>query len=519
MSSSEHSGWDHVLSVALLGTRRALPNEASLWPRPELSAAAQGALPEVKLLRAAAVQHLMRVAGTRAAPELAAAPRQTEVDRTRCVSDAAAMRLVRMIRGDYPPLIAEWLTLTASAQRELPPHFVPLALTHIPAVRTPAFSAVLGPTGRWLAELNPEWRLTAAVVEPSKERWLAGSHEERRTELRAMRSHDARMALDWLAETWPTDPPDAREALLGELAIGLSGSDEQFLDAALDDKRKAVRQTAAQLLARLPTSAFVARHCSRVDKLITFEAKKGLLAAFSKGRFKLDIELPQSPDKATQRDGIEVKPPAHRKIGERTFWLMQMVAFVPPERWITRFATDAESFVAAVLDTDYARELLVSLTEAVSRFPERAWIKALAAAWRRAKEPLLDSSQAMVSLLDHAPIDVQRELLVWQLSTLDALKDQQVIHSLLHAAKFDYGTALTQAAMDFLRTLTLRQSSPHSQSRTLFDSIAYRCDVSTASERLTALLAEVPLDSNWRGALEQLNDIVAFRVAMRREIL
>ncbi len=518
MSGDNRMGWDHVLSTALLGTRRAPVNEAVLWPNAELRLAAEGGSSEVKLLRAAAAQHAMRVAGSRVAPDGIEPPPPVEVERSRFVTEAAAMRLVRMIKGDYPDLIDEWLHVVTRAQRQLPPHFAPTALTHVRSVRTAKFAPILGSTGPWLAWVNPEWQLASPVAEPSEERWQSGSLEERRAELGAMRRRNPDEARRWLTETWPTDPPEAREALLAELAVGLSSEDEVFLEAALDDKRKAVRQTAVQLLARLPGSSFVRRHCARADALIAVEEQKGLLAKLGKPKPRLGIALPESLDKPTQRDGIELKPPAQRKLGERTYWLMQIVALVPPQHWLSRLGGDADAFTDAVLDTDYGRELLMALTEAVARHPQRDWLLALAAAWRRVKDPPSDPSQAIVQLLERAPEDVRQELLVMQFTTLDAVRDQQAIYSLLQAAKFDFSAALTRLAIEYVRALA-RQPASYQQNRNLFDAIAYRCDVPAASELLMRLVEEVPHDSNWRRALQQLNDIVEFRAAMRREIL
>ena len=55
-------------------------------------------------------------------------------------------------------------------------------------------------------------------------------------------------------ETW-----EDREAFVQRFAAGLSDADEPFLEAVLDDSRKAVRVAAAELLRRLPRSAYAQR--------------------------------------------------------------------------------------------------------------------------------------------------------------------------------------------------------------------------------------------------------------------
>src|SRR5687767_1354221 len=103
MAATELNAWDRLLAVATLGTRRAPVNEAMLWPTAELAPAGADLPNESKLLRAAAAQRLYDIAGTRSCAQAAGeAPAVVPVDRTRLVSEAAAMRLLRMMRGQHP---------------------------------------------------------------------------------------------------------------------------------------------------------------------------------------------------------------------------------------------------------------------------------------------------------------------------------------------------------------------------------------------------------------------------------
>jgi hypothetical protein len=518
MAAPELDAWGRLLSIATLGTRRAPVDDAVLWPSAELAPAGADGNIELKFLRAAAARRVYDMAGTRFAPQAAGeALAPVHVDRTRFVSEAAAMRLLRMMRGQHPELIAEWSKLALDAQRQLPPQFVPLAFKHLKPADAHGFGDLLGATGQWLARMNPDWKIALTVQAPSHERWLSGTFEERRAELLGMRKHDPAQAREWLQETWTKDPPDEREAFLRSLATGLSLADESFLEAALDDKRKPVRQAAVQLLASLPASQLSRRHCSRLDALVSAEEKKGLLAKLSKPRLTLTVALADAIDKATQRDGVEAKPPAHRKIGERAFWLSQIVALAPLSYWSTRFQCDAAMFVAAVMESDYAGELLPALSDAARRYPERDWLLALTEAWLASKDVAL-RTQAIAELMAAAPDDVREAVLVAQLAKLDSLRDQQVILSLLQTVQFAYGPELTRLAIAHLQTIAHRQTASYQQPRNSFDRIGYYCDVPTASAQMPALLEAVVAQSSWRNAVEQLNDIVEFRAAMRREI-
>lgn len=516
MAASDNA-WDRLLAVATLGTRRAPVNETSLWPTAELAPAGADASMELKFLRTAAAQRLYDVAGTRATAQVVSDEPPVHIDRTQLVSEVAAMRLLRMMRGEHAALIPEWSRLALDAHRQLPPQFVPLVLKHLQPAEAIGFGDLLGATGQWLARMNPEWKVTSTVSAPSHERWLSGTFEERRAELLALRQQDPAQAREWLQETWTKDPPEEREAFLRSFATGLSLADEPSLEAALDDKRKPVRQAAVQLLASLPESQLSRRHCSRLDTLISAEQKKGLLAKLGKPKLKLTIALPEAIDKVTQRDGVDAKPPAHRKIGERAFWLSQMVALAPLSYWTVRFQCDAAMFIAGMMDTDYAGELLSALSEAARRHPEREWLLALTDAWIATADVYV-RAQAIAEMMQSAPNDVRESVLIAQLSKLDSMRDTQVIFSLLQSVQFGYGPELTRLVLSHLKTFVARQASQFQQPRNLFDAVGYYCDVPTASELLPAALDAIDSQSSWRNAMEQLNDIVEFRAAMRREI-
>jgi hypothetical protein len=520
MAGTEPTAWDRLLGVATLGTRRTPVNETLLWPTAELAPAGADAAAELKFLRAVAARRLYDVAGTRSTPQPASdehAP--VPVDRTRFVSEVAAMRLLRMIRGQHAELIPEWSQLALEAGRQVPPQFVPLVLTHLKPTDAKGFGDLLGPTGQWLVRLNPDWKIAFTVEAPSHDHWLSGTLDERRSELLALRKQDPAQAREWLQETWAKDPPDEREAFLRLFTTGLSLADESFLEAALDDKRKPVRQAAVQLLASLPESQLSRRHGARLDALIAADEKKGLLARkLGRPKLKLNIILPEAIDKATQRDGVDAKVPANRKIGERAFWLSQMVALVPLSYWTTRFQCEPALLVAGVMETDYAGELLTALSEAAQRHPEREWLLALTDGWLATKDAQV-RAERIVEVLQNAPDEVREAVLAAQLSKLDSLRDHYMILALLQTVQFGYGPELTRLAIAHLRTIATKQKSTYQQPRNLFDPIGYHCDVPTASELVPAVLDAVSTDSNWRNAVEQLNDIVEFRAAMRREIL
>lgn len=142
-------------------------------------------------------------------------------------------------------------------------------------LRAPAL-ALAGARGMWLARLNPDWRFAlrggaggagelpdvtdGAAVERL---WQEGLFAERVALLGAVRAHEAAAAPRLLATTWATERAEDRLMFLDSLRAGLSPQDEPFLEAALGDRSRNVRATAAELLSALPGSALAGRMAER----------------------------------------------------------------------------------------------------------------------------------------------------------------------------------------------------------------------------------------------------------------
>ena len=162
-----------------------------------------------------------------------------------------------MLDGGFRAVLSEWLGLVADAGRLVPPARLPglLAAASAGAALRPATVEVTGERGRWLGGLNPAWAWAAGGADPNDtETWTTGSSAARRLLLGRLRATDPAAARDLLQSTWATETPEDRAAFVAVLATGLSVDDEPFLEAALDDRRKEVRQNAAALLWRLPES-------------------------------------------------------------------------------------------------------------------------------------------------------------------------------------------------------------------------------------------------------------------------
>ncbi len=511
------SPFDRLAGIATLGTRRApLPPDLD-WPDASLTGVGtREQSVETRLLRIAAAHAMFAAAGARAAPEASSAAREDFPAVGSIVNDAAAWRILRMLCGEQGGLLSEWFALAGAAGRVVPPHLVPLVLGHVPPRERRGAGAVLGPVAAWLAALNPDWLVDAPAVELSDLRWKEGSLRVRLADLEIARRVDRVRSRAWLLTTWEQDPPEAREAFLEVLLPTVGPDDEEFLEMALDDKRKAVRQAACEGLSRLPESAHARRNLERLGELLQLNREKSGLLGFGRKR-QLTIELPAAPDKAAQRDGIESRVPAAIKVGECAWWLMQMVARVPPRHWCVKFGCDAETFLDAALATDYQDELRSALTDATVRHPDREWSGLLVRYWLGRRQDAQLQLDALGRLVNGAP-GPERAALLEVLIGAARGEHFSLVTTLLQSLEIHWNAALTNAAFDGLQDSLSGSGGDYTQPRNSLDQWARFCDVDTGVRRAAVLLEKCGEGHRWRNALEQFNDTVAFRAAMREEL-
>jgi Family of unknown function (DUF5691) len=315
------TGWDDLVSTALLGTDRRPPSLDGLPEQVRARLAAEYDDPARLVLDAAALAATYRRAGRMPLRGLEPLP-AADSDPRPAPSEAAVRRLAAMSDGSYPELLPEWLAAVRDRGLRVPPEFLP-ELAELARARPDlraVLAAVTGSRAAWLAALDRNWRfLTDAGPEVGDGSWRHGTREQRVRWLTRSRANDPAAAREALATSWPKEPPAAKAELLAVLADGLSGADEELCEAALDDPATRVRRTAARLLAVLPGSAYRQRMADRVRACLT--VRPGVLA----------VELPASCDETMLRDGIEPRPQAGTGIGPRAWWFVQLVARAPVE--------------------------------------------------------------------------------------------------------------------------------------------------------------------------------------------
>jgi hypothetical protein len=378
--------WTNLARLALIGTEHQ-PPEQVIFGDAALDDVL-GKLGPVEeregyLLKTGAVLTLTLRAGYKPSDKaITVAPAALETE-PRC-PDLAGQYLARMLRGYFPQVLPEWLELAGTLGFRVPEELLPELLDHVKGkshLHTQV-ATVMGQRGAWLAAQNPDWSF-AIRAEGDEKIWQEGKRVERIAALREIRRANPARARELLSGTWKDEAPEDRAEFILVLQAGLSLEDEAFLENALDDKRKEVRVNAVRLLRYLPGSKLVQRLTELATPLL--RAKKQLLRGVA-----LEIALPTECTKEMSRYGIGSSASPAKDMGEKAWWLKEMLESIPPAYWLQSLGVSAKELIQAAIKSEWAKALLSGWADALGKHQDRTWVEA----WMEAslgREELLDS--------------------------------------------------------------------------------------------------------------------------------
>lgn len=497
--------WDRLVTAALVGLEREpMPNIPSEGAIAEVLNRIDDETPERRFLVTAAALSVYRSAGRVPSLTPASVVEPCDLDDLPLPGPNSMQHLVLMLRGEYQDLLAEWLMAVAARGKRIREDALPTLLDW--AKGKPelwdAVRGALGKRGQWLAAQNPEWN--SALANRSESDWQTGSRAERLALLHRLRITEPDRARELVESTWAEETPDDRAAFVKSLLAGLSMGDEPFLESALDDKRKEVRRAASDLLARLPDSRLCGRMIDRLRPLITFYSgqKSRFLVGGRKACF--DITLPTVCDKEMDRDGIDPKP--RMGMGEKAWWLSQMIGTVAPDYWSTAWQTRREEIVEAAMANEWKMELLEGFALAARRHGDSAWLEILIPI---ALDPPKDSWFDLTLLMQALPADRIESIVTPLLRSKHAIA---LINHCNHGYSHDF-------SREVLRVLArcIAGNGTDMQWWT-FVPFANHISISVYQEAVSSLPSAAKEGTQWSGQVEKFLNILKFRHDMLEAI-
>ena len=481
-------------------------------PLGALLAGLDTARPEQALLGAAAAVWLYRQAGQLPAVGDSLRVEPCEADELPPCSPGAGGHLAIMLGGEHRGLLSEWLATLAAAHRRVPDEHLPdlLDLGRNSEDLRPAVLSALGPRGRWLAAQNPDWDYVAGALDGDA--WHTGSRAARLALLRRLRETDPDRARDLLTSTWAEETPEDRAAFLAAFETGPSIADEPFLEAAPDDRRKEVRRAAAELLARLPESGLCRRMIART---------RPLLALTGFGGRRLKVTLPDACDREMVRDGIEPKP--RSGMGERAWWLQQMLAAVPPWFWCDALGAGPRDLLEAARDGEWRAPLEAGWAQATQRHADADWAEALLGALLDA--PASQAAQRIgewLSLVPPARLEAAILRLLARGGRSANVQERDALSlALLNAHQRPWSAELSRAVLERLRAVSASGDAPGA-AWYLWHSVLPQLARCMDPSVLSSAAAGWPVDSlgwnAWAGTIERTLATLQFRHDMLKEL-
>ncbi|WP_165978676.1 DUF5691 domain-containing protein [Actinomadura darangshiensis] len=392
------STWNEHVSAALLGTERRDPPVLAEAPADPGEKAG-------RLLDQAALLAVRRRAGRGPASASPVPVALAPVEDVPVVPKAAAARLRRILGGEQIRVLPEWLDAAARGFR-VPAQSLPdlLERGRSDRVLRPSIARASGRRGVWLALQNTDWAyLVGSGDDPGggPEVWETGTRNRRVAYLTGLRNTEPERARELLCETWAKEPAPDRTAFIATFDHGLSPDDEEFLEAALEDRGKDVRQIASDLLARMPGSAYGERMAARARACLAPKAR----TVRGRNQTWIQVEPPHTHGDDLARDGVPFHPSGSfaprsggAPVGTRAAWLREILARTPLSTWTGLFGLPPMEIVCLPVSDSDGRDVHIGWARAALGQRDAGWARALLKGGVMVDEP-----EALADLLPVLP--------------------------------------------------------------------------------------------------------------------
>lgn len=397
---------DPLISQALLGSARmsSLPAAPvseleSIWPQwdPQQSASC--------LLSALAIVRSLHLAGRKTqVVEEEVPPCSNET--FSYISSQQEIAGMRLLQGEYSELLGEWFVHTQKQSLLLPPRMLATVLPF--GTKNKEYRGVLrslcGERGLWLARQHDRFSWLLEEEQPDDDAWDQGLPAERVAWLHHMRQVDRERAMKAVMSQWAGEEMSMRESILQVILKHPTADDLEFLQQhASQDRRQEIRTLAFSALLQIEDSELRTRVRERVCQFVTWQNRQWV------------INAPTAYEKEWSKDGIKEKAPGG--VGQRAWWLQQIIGLMPIQEWCRHWQTSATDLFSAPIKGD--------------------WITAVHQGWMAAARlvPSPDSLEPLITCLlenkqEKQDISVLYSFIQNALGSLDAERRLDLLESL-----------------------------------------------------------------------------------------
>lgn len=362
------SAWQELVKQALIGNIS--NNKISplvLQQLTDYQLIVKGIEPEKILLKAAALNSKLYAAAQipkKQTPNTNIANPETQA----YCSKQQEQQLQYILLHNHDEILLEFLDLLAEQNSIVPPVFLPDLLQYgasNPALQSRILNSI-GHRGTWLAQFVPNWNYatTTSLKNQAEEVFFYGILSERISYIKQLHQKNPLKAIDLLEEVWASESYANRADFIKAIGDSLVADDEPFLEKALSDTRKEVREPAANLLATLANSSLVQRMQQLIQTLISYDAQQDLFL----------VELPNSCTDTMKRDGIQARKEPLKGQGPKANQLAQIISKIAPQWWVDTFDKSPEQLLSLAAKTEWKNIFVWAWAMAAKNFGAKDWI-------------------------------------------------------------------------------------------------------------------------------------------------
>jgi len=422
-------------------------------------------------------------------------------------SAEAAHCLQAILDGRYPDALPEWVKLLLAAQQVLPRQALPALLqrcTQDPALWD-TLKPALGERGHWLMQQHPLWiKLSTPFPDPGA--WATTTGPARLSLLRSIRQQSAAQGLQLLQSTWLEEDPAQKPALLEGLSIGLNREDEVFLEACLQERRKEIRQIAAELLACIPGAGLIDRYLQYLQECIVVVEQR------------INVRLPEEIPEEWRKDGVEPGSKRPFSLTQRSAWLFQLIRRLPPGHWQTHWGLSPQEAIGLFAQQDREESWVQALTDAALLHQDLVWQEALATWWLHHEQASSWQTSTGRHLLQQLPGAILQKILVPYLQKRPyLLEDDHVATFILCATDEAWSDELSLALVQPLMRYLAGGDNPFWNIwhyARLLKALAYHCNPGLLEQLNNNWVIDSALGQRWQAEVERMLAVIQFRAKM-----
>lgn len=431
--------WEELIKTTLLGTERTEISE-NLRSFLEACKLPPVTSEEAQLLELLSIYAPMKKASVEDLKLELKKPQK--IAREKTCSPKAARSLNAMLGGIYADALPEFFGLLSQKKMTLPPSSLPGLFEK--SLTNPIFwnqvQPVLGNSGEWLLYQNPDWDLLWSSE--GEVDWQTASKAKRirfLTQTRASKNPaDVIKKLDstWSQEDWKT-----KVDFLKELKNGLSEKDEAFLEKCLKEKRKEVRQQAADLLIKIPESRLSTLLYNFVEN--SFFLKNGTLEV----KFPEEIEEQFTPllDFSNSK-GTKKKIDLKNGLIANSFG--QLFSKIPAEKWEENFERSPAEVLKLFLRSNQKELLIENLVYGLKENHSERWAANLLNLWVAGTHNLNFKAWKISELVQTISAEAFNKIALLHLGENEALRgEHSILLKFLQASTQDWGDDLARRVL------------------------------------------------------------------------